>query len=204
MSKPKYNIICLSNQVWDFPNWTNKRHVMSRLGKLGHNVLFVDPPINTGRMFVRQVVNRQWGLKRLLTQQYKDEEVLVYSPLNTFPKSEVTSKMHADRIASIATKNFDPTLKTILWIYHVEISGIRNYLELIPHDLLVYDCVDNYAAFPDKSLLYSATISRDEVVDQEIYLTEKADIVFATAPGLKERFSKHNKNENSLGILSIK
>lgn len=194
MSEHRYNIICLSNQVWDFPNWTNKRHVMSRLAKLSHNVLFVDPPINTGRMFARQVLKGQWGTKRLLTQQYRDDGVLIYSPLNMIPKSDVTSKMHAERITSLAEKNFDPNLRTILWIYHVEIPGLENYLTFIPHDLLVYDCVDNYAAFPDKSLFYSATVGRNQVIKQEEKLTKEADVVFATTPGLVEKLEKYNKN----------
>ncbi len=191
MINKKLNIICLSNQQWDFPFPTNKKHVMSRLSKLGHNVLFVDPPINTGRLFVRQILRKQWGFKRLFTQQYRNENTLIYSPLNAFPNGEVTSKMHADRIAALAQKHFDPNLKTVLWIYHVEIVGLQNYLDFVPHDLLVYDCVDNYTAFPENSLFYSATASKNVVEKQEKILTETADVVFATAPGLVEKLKKY-------------
>jgi glycosyltransferase involved in cell wall biosynthesis len=94
----------------------------------------------------------------------------------------------------LAEKNFDPNLRTILWIYHVEIPGLENYLTFIPHDLLVYDCVDNYAAFPDKSLFYSATVGRNQIIKQEEKLTREADVVFATTPGLVEKLEKYNKN----------
>lgn len=193
MTNEKYNIICLSNQLWDFPLPTNKKHVMARLSKLGHTVLFVDPPINAGRLFLRQILKRQWGIKRLITQQYKAEDVLIYSPLNVIPNGEVTSKMHAEKISSLAVKNFDPNLKTVLWVYHVEIPGLQNYLDLINYDFLIYDCVDNYAAFPENSLFYSATVGKDQIIKQEKELTEKADLVFATAPGLVEKLEKYRE-----------
>jgi len=187
MTNEKFNIICLSNQMWDYPLPTNKKHVMSRLSKMGHNVLFVDPPINTGRLFAKQIVRRQWSPKRLLTQTYKEEKVMIYSPLNMLPNGEVTSKMHAERISSLAGRNFDPNKRTILWVYHVETPGLQNYLDLISRDLLIYDCVDNYAAFPENSLFYSATVGKEKIIAQEKSLTEQADLVFATAPGLVEK-----------------
>ncbi|OGC47172.1 hypothetical protein A2886_00815 [candidate division WWE3 bacterium RIFCSPHIGHO2_01_FULL_42_13] len=188
------NVICLSNQVWDFPNWTNKRHVMSRIAGLGNNVLFVDPPINTGRMFAHQVLKGQWGAKRLLTQKYRDDGVLIYSPLNLIPNGELTSLLHAQRIVALAKKNLDPTLKNVLWVYHVEIPGLQSYIDLISHDTLVYDCVDNYGAFPENSSFYSATIGRDQIIKQERSLAEQADVVFATTPGLVEKLSKYNSS----------
>jgi len=191
MTNEKFNIICLSNQLWDYPLPTNKRHVMSRLAKLGHTVLFVDPPINTGRLFARQILRGQWSLKRLATQTYMHEDVLVYTPLNSLPNGDITSKMHADRISSLAGKHLDPNKRTILWVYHVETPGLQNYLDLVSRDLLIYDCVDNYAAFPDNSLFYSATVGKDQIIAQEKALTEQADLVFATAPGLVDKLKKY-------------
>lgn len=188
----KLNIICLSNQLWDFPLPTNKKHVMSRLALLGHNVLFVDPPINTGRLFARQILRGQWGLRRLITQEYRDGNVLVYTPLNTTPNGETTSRMHAQKIVQLASENLDPNLKTILWVYHVEVPGLENYLNAIKHDVLIYDCVDNYTAFPENSLFYSATIGKDKIAEQEAALAKRANIVFATTPGLVEKLRKYN------------
>ncbi|MFA6981750.1 MAG: glycosyltransferase [Patescibacteria group bacterium] len=186
-----YNIICLSNQLWDFPNWTNKKHVMTRLAKLGNTVLFVDPPINAGRVFFRQISRKLWPVRRLLTQTKKDEVgAVVYTPVNLLPFTDLTSKNHASRIASLAKEYFNTDRKTVLWIYHVEIPQIQNYLENVPHDFLVYDCVDDYESFP----LYDTPEKKEKVRSQEKYLAEKADLVFATTPLLVEKLKKYNPN----------
>jgi glycosyltransferase involved in cell wall biosynthesis len=186
----KYNIICLSNQIWDFPLWTNKKHVMSRLPKLGHNVLFVDPPINTGRLFLRHLLQGKWSLKRLFTKVKKTEEgVTVFSPLNSHPISQKYSVKHAEKINKIADRIFkDKEKKTVLWIYHVEIKGLENYLKHVKHDFLVYDCVDNYEGFPK----YNTPEKKKWIQDQEEMLATRANIVFSTTPGLMERLKKYN------------
>lgn len=186
----KLNIICLANQQWDYPLKTNKWHVMSRLAKLGHNVLFVDPPINTGFLLVRQTLDGRWSLKRLITRVYERENVCVYSPLDPLPFHDFMSKQHVGAIKRLARKNLDPSRKTILWVYHVEALGLQNYLEGINHDLLIYDCVDNYEGFPR----YDTPKKKEWLKNQEKYLTEKARLVFATAPGLVEKLQRYNKN----------
>lgn len=184
----KYNIICLSNQLWDYPLWTNKKHVMSRFSKLGHNVLFVDPPINTGRVFLKQVFKGKWGPERLFTRKKKDENVLIYSPLDFSPAHDKHSISHAKSIQKIAKKYFDPSKKTIFWIYHVEIAGLDNYLKYVGHDFLVYDCVDNYAGFPK----YDTPEKKETINKKEQELSLRANVIFASAPGLVEKLKKFN------------
>ena len=101
MNTQLYNIICLSNQQWDYPLPTNKKHVMSRLAERGHKVLFVDPPINTGRMFVRQVLGGKWGIGRLSTQTYRGGTALIYSPLKPIPSAGVTAGWHISKIQKV-------------------------------------------------------------------------------------------------------
>src|SRR3989344_3594525 len=149
MDEIKYNIICLSNQLWDFPNWTNKRHVMSRLAKRGNNILFVDPPLTTGRVFFRQIRKGNWNLARSFISVKRDEGVKVFSPLNYLPFFDLLSRFHSSRLKYISKLLLNSKRKTILWVYHVEISGLQNYINTVPHDLLIYDCVDNYEAFPN-------------------------------------------------------
>jgi len=184
----KYNIVCLSNQLWDYPLWTNKKHVMSRFSKLGHNVLFVDPPINTGRVFLKQLFKGRWGLARLFTRKKKDENVLIYSPLDVSPAHERHSISHSKSIQKTAEKFFDPSRKTILWVYHVEIAGLENYLKYIEHDFLVYDCVDNYAGFPK----YDTPEKKEAINKREQELALRANVIFASAPGLVEKLKKFN------------
>lgn len=189
----KYNIICLSNQLWDFTNPTNKYHVMSRLAKLGHNVLYVDPPINTGNVFLRQVLRGFWNLRRLLTQYKKDKTgAYVYTPLNLVPFPKITSRLHVSKINSLSKKYFDSNNKTLLWVYHVQIEELESYLNNLNYDFLIYDCVDNYSGFPENSDFYSTTVSKSKVEEQERNLTHAANIVFATAPGLVEKLKTYS------------
>jgi len=202
-------IICLSNQLWDFPLWTNKKHVMSRLPNLGHEVLFVDPPINVGRVFFRYLSKGKWPLSRIITQTKKTEEnVTVFSPLNFPPFKKDYSVKHAKRINMLAQEVFGNSTgknktrqkesvqpeprqsdeKTILWVYHVELEGLENYLKYIKHDFLIYDCVDNYEAFPK----YDTPEKKKRIADQEKLLASRANIVFATTPGLVEKLGKYN------------
>lgn len=189
--KEKLNIVCLSNQKWDYPFPTNKKHVMSRMAELGHNIIFVDPPFTLGRSFLRQIIKGEWGIKRLLTNTYNEEGTLVYSPIVKVPDENVFSKAHARKINKLAKKNFDSARKTVLWIYNVELKGLQNYIDGIEHELLIYDCVDNYEAFPDRGLVYSMTVSKERLKVQEKKLTQDADLVFATAPGLVEKLREY-------------
>ena len=190
-NQQKYNIICLSNQLWDFPNWTNKRHVMSRMASQGHAVLFVDPPINLGRVFLRQVLRGHWNLKRIFSQIKKDPcGALVYTPINVFPITSITAKLHSLRIKKLAKKYFPANQKTLLWVYHVEIAHVPTYVSTIPKDLLIYDCVDNYEGFPRNN----TPEKKAKVRAKEKYLAATANIVFATAPGLVDKLRQYNQN----------
>lgn len=205
-TETKYNIICLSNQLWDFTNWTNKHHVMSRLADRGHKVLFVDPPINTGRVFLKQLQRGFWPPKRILTQlKYINENLTVYTPLNIVPFQSFTSFLHSKRIESISKKYFGFRRKenlgrqteevhknqpTILWVYHVEINGIDNYLNNVSHNLAVYDCVDNYEGFPQ----YDTLEKKDRIRKQEEFLAKNVDLIFASAPGLVDKLKSFNEN----------
>jgi len=183
----EFNIICLSNQLWGYPLLTNKKHVMSRLADLGHKVLFIDPPINTGRLFFRQLVRGNWSLKRLILSQYDEEKVRIYSPLDVTPFNLISSRLHIRRIKKIQKRFFEDSRKTFLWVYHVEIGGLEYYLKNLNYDLLIYDCVDNYVGFPK----YDTDEKKEKIIKQEEMLAGKADLVFATAPGLVEKLQKY-------------
>jgi glycosyltransferase involved in cell wall biosynthesis len=184
----KYNIICFSNQLWDYPLWTNKKHVMTRLSAQGHNVLFVDPPINAGRLFLRQLFQKKWTISRLLAGTYTDDLVKVYSPVVFLPLYTLFAHLFAKRINKLSEAVFDPHKKTLLWVYHVEMPDIEVYLDNVKYDKLIYDCVDNYAAFPK----YDTPEKKAFISHQEEVLAKRANIVFATAPGLVDRLTKYN------------
>jgi len=184
----KYNIICFSNQLWDYPNWTNKRHVMTRLGKLGHKIVFVDPPINFGRVLLRQFQRGNWDLTRLLTGCKKEGNVLVYTPIKFYIFDKFFSFLFSEKINSLANSFFSKKNKKLLWIYNVEIDNLDLFLKSVKHDFLIYDCVDYYAGFPR----YSSKEEKERILEIEKNLAEKSDLVFATAPGLVDRLKKIN------------
>ncbi len=139
---------------------------------------------------MRNFLRGKWSIKRILTQTKKTEEgVVVLSPLNVHTVSSKYSISHSNKINKIAKKYFkDHERKTILWIYHVEIKGLENYLKNIKHDVLVYDCVDNYEGFPK----YDTLEKKKWISNQEKLLATRADIVFSTTPGLAEKLKKYN------------
>ncbi len=187
----KINIICFSNQLWDFENWTNKKHVMYRMAALGNNVLFVDPPINTGNVFLTQIKRGLWNLKRFLMRlKFDDTGVIVYTPLNFVPFTSITAAMHVSQINKLSKKYLDKNLKTVVWIYNVEIPQLKKYVEGLKYDFLIYDCVDNYTGFPQ----YNTPEKQRALKQTEEYLSKKSDMIFATTPGLAEKLRKYNEN----------
>jgi hypothetical protein len=184
----KYNIICLSNQLWDYPNWTNKRHVMMRLSKMGHKVIFVDPPIFFGKVLLTQFKKGFFNLKRLITGTKKDENAIIFTPVKFFNNEKFFSKFFASKINKLMKDNSILEAPTILWIYNVEIPCLDTYLENINRDFLIYDCVDYYAGFPR----YQSKDEKEKIIETEKKLCRNSDLVFATAPGLVERLKKIN------------
>lgn len=183
----KYNFICLSNQLWDYPNWTNKRHVMYRLSKLGHNILFVDPSINFGRLLWRQVLKGFWNFERLISSIKKDGEVTIFTPIKVIPWKRFFTWKFVYQINLLINK-FPRSQKTILWVYNVELENLNYYLDNLKYDYLIYDCVDYYAGFPK----YDTKEKKEKLLEIERNLATKANLVFGTAPGLVERLSKLN------------
>jgi glycosyltransferase involved in cell wall biosynthesis len=186
----KYNIICFSNQLWDYPNWTNKRHVMTRLGKMGHKIIFVDPPINFGRVFLRQIQKGYWTFLRFLIGYKKEGNVMVYTPIKYYLFSKFSTFLFSEKINNLAQGFFNKKNKTLLWVYNVEIEHLEEYLSQVKRDFLIYDCVDYYAGFPR----YETREQKESFLEIEKKLTENSDLVFATAPGLVDRLKKINKD----------
>ena len=168
---------------------------MHRLAKMDHKVVFVDPPINFGRLFIRQLQRGEWTLKRLLQQQKVDKSgAMVYTPINRLPFSGITACMHIKKINKLIKKHSVEKRKTVLWVYHVQIMQMEKYLRDIDYDILVYDCVDNYAAFPEQKSLFPTSVAGEKLIEQEKKLAESANLVFASAPGLVEKLKKYNTN----------
>lgn len=184
----KYNVICFSNQLWDYPNWTNKRQVMYRLGQMGHRVVFVDPTINFGNVLLTQFKKGFFNLVRLVLGYKIEGNVLVYTPIRYLLLEKFYAKLFSNKINELAKLHFNPDFKTIMWVYDVELPEIQIYIDKIKRDYLLYDCVDYYAGFPR----YQTKEEKEKILEIEKNLTLASDMVFATAPGLVERLKKIN------------
>jgi hypothetical protein len=186
--EPKYNIICFSNQLWDYPNWTNKRQVMYRLGQQGHKIIFVDPTINFGKVLLTQFKKGYFNLKRLLLGYKIEDNILIYTPIRFLLLENFYAKFFSNKINNLANNHLNLNSKTVMWVYDVELPELQVYLDNVKRDFLIYDCVDYYAGFPR----YQSKEAKEKILTIEKNLAQSSDIVFATAPGLVDRLKRYN------------
>ena len=180
-----HTIVCLSSQPWH-DLWTNKQHIMSRLGKR-HRVLHVNFGPNTS--------------PRLLLGGPRSKQIDGVTVVDVFAPGGVIQMLdpsHPLRIFAhfdIRTRQLSRYLDKrgivdpILWVYH---PGYGAQAARIKHRLLVYDCVDEYSQFPE----YHA--HPQWLIDRERALCRRADVVFATAKGLFERKRAFNPDNTYL------
>jgi len=129
-----------------------------------------------------------------LLKQHKEDKsgAIVYTPINPLPFSGITARLHIKKISKLIKKHSVEKRKTVLWAYHVQMMQMEKYLRDLDYDVLVYDCVDNYAAFPEQRSLFPTSVAGEKLIEQEKKLTETANLVFASAPGLVEKLKKIN------------
>ncbi len=207
----KYQFIILSNQPFDFELKTNKWHIATRLAERGHKVVFIDPPL---RFKALKNIFRNY---KFIFGEKKNENLIVYRPINLFnfwPISILNTFFHSRVLNGILKKQLrKEKAKEILWIYHFDFPDLENFMKKIGYDLMLYDVVDEYTAFPEYSQrkrVNPSVISWIQYIDDELkirlnqkglagvswvlhrekWLAEKADLVFASAPGLVTKFKK--------------
>lgn len=174
----KINIVCLSTQLWEDPMWTNKQHVMTRLAKRGHKILYVEPLIRV-RKFLKHVFLGRYTLKRLFTfVKQVDRNLYLFSPVRFLFSESKETNFFLKRIRSLIDRLF--TEKPILWVYDPEFA---DFVEKLPHQLVIYDCVDDYSQFPESRY----PKGKKWVLEKEAKLIKKADLVFATSKNLYEK-----------------
>ncbi len=182
----KKQIVCISSVDWD-PLWTRKQQVMSRLPE-SNTILYVEPPITLLSPFKDNAMWFKWkmwfkGLRPLRKNIY------LYSPPVTLPfgnKYALINRINQWWISLflnrvLAKLGFE---KPILWTY---MPNTCDMLDQVPHDFLVYDCVDEHSE-------YTGLINKDVMTQMERQLMAKCDMVFVTAPGLYEDKKDFAKN----------
>ncbi len=191
MSEPVHTIVCLSSQPWADGMWTNKQHIMSRLGRR-HRVLHLNfgatPLWPLARRKMRQSLTAALRPLSLLIDPIERQQDGV-TTLDFYEPVLGVRKLPRHHPVSIAA-TYDLRRRllarylrrqgindAIVWVYH---PGYGPAVAELPHKLLAYDCVDEYAAFPE----YSA--QPDWLIARERALCERADVVFTTSQGLFE------------------
>ena len=212
-------ILFLSNQLFDYPLKTNKWHVATRVADRGHKVLFVDPPIRF-RKVVKQIFQGRWSLQRLINGFYPSGNsakekpfgfifpnpkgwgigragknrlevspalnLKVFTPLTTTPsESSNLTSFNVNRMKKQLPAFFEGD--AILWVYN---PSMVEYINQIPHKLLVYDCVDDYPSMAN----YKRLGLSEKIAEQEAKIAEKADVVFATTKNLAKKLQQWNEN----------
>lgn len=196
------DIVCLSSQRWDDGMWTNKQHVMSRLAR-EHRVIHVNHGLNPLPAYLyKHLKDRPTDLlrpKKLLTEGVRRRDgnlhlgdgfapiftgLLPYSSSFrdywTFDFKVEQVRRHLER---------EEIEEPVVWVYH---PGFGDAVDKLPASLVVYDCVDNYAAFPH----YEG--DRQWLIEREERLCRRADVVFTTAQELYDQRVDYNPDHTHL------
>jgi glycosyltransferase involved in cell wall biosynthesis len=201
-AREKLTIVCLSSQPWQDGMWTNKQHIMSRLAR-EHAVYYVNFGPNPLPELL-QKKRRQGGLGWSPARAVLDPAVTDTSGVTVLdflsPRAFVRKKP-ASHPWSIQA-NFDLRLKllgryleragirdAVLWVYH---PGYGARVAELPHSLLVYDCVDEYAEFP------TYKPSPGWLYEREAALCRAADVVTTTSAGLYAKKHAYNPTRTHL------
>jgi glycosyltransferase involved in cell wall biosynthesis len=201
MSDTGHTIVCLSSQEWDDGMWTNKQHVMSRLAR-DHRVIHVDWGMRPLVQYLFRRIKRSpsdllspW---KMLTEGVYPRDGDLYmgdawAPVfaNLFPFDNRFRDFWAFDFKVrmvrrwLDARDEDP----IVWVYH---PGYAEAVELLDPKLLVYDCVDNYEAFPKYQ------DDADWIAGREEALARKADLVFTSAANLVDKLKPYNPDHTHL------
>jgi glycosyltransferase involved in cell wall biosynthesis len=168
--------------------WTNKQHIMSRLGR-EHEVYYVNFESLRIKAVLRDAA-RTRSITRLLelgfrpARQERDNVTILEffspelcegyrhgNPLRVFGQFDLRVRLIGRFLERARIDD------AIIWVYH---PGYGDRVAKLPHKLLVYDCVDEYTAFPEFSH------AKPWIAGRERKLLAAADLVFCTAATLYE------------------
>ncbi|PIS22933.1 hypothetical protein COT49_02485 [candidate division WWE3 bacterium CG08_land_8_20_14_0_20_40_13] len=176
------NIVILSNQSFFQELKTNKWHTATHLSRLGHRVVFIDPPL------------RFKAIKNLFSGKHSDDSlgVIVLRPLRPSLLKDFTKpfpildhlfvKYTAWKIKQLLGNDI------VLWVYHIGYPDLVELIKQIKPIKLIYDLVDEYTEFPEYKNIKSW------IIERENWLLKEADICFTSAPALYKKAFKINKN----------
>jgi glycosyltransferase involved in cell wall biosynthesis len=193
MAAPKntqpFSVICLSRQDWRVDLPTNRQQIMSRAAEAGHEVLFIETGHFLGTHIFRLFADprRRSLARRLLGTERVAERLRVRKALNLVPwgqRSSLASALNR-RVTAWSVRRLARTLPrpVVLWAYDPCAPGPPgSYGE----DILVYDCVDDYAEQAGGGARRALVSAADERV------AVHSRLVFATTSPLYDRHRRLN------------
>lgn len=181
-------IVLLSTADWDNPFWTNKQHVAVEFARRGYKVFYIDslglrkPSMN--KKDLRRIFKRL--VKALRPPKMVQDNIWVWSPItlpwNNYRCVRTINRAYFKFFLSFWSKIYG-FKRPWLWTYN-PIS--TEYIDPADFNKTIYHCVDEIKAQPGMPI---EILEREERV-----LLSKSDIVFVTAPKLKENRIKWNDN----------
>jgi uncharacterized SAM-binding protein YcdF (DUF218 family) len=183
------DVLCLSTIDWDFI-WQGHQEIMSTLAAEGHRVLFVE---NTGVRApgVRDLPRlgqriRNWWRG---TKGFREERpnVFVYSPLLLpLPYLRVARWVNRFMLARALRRWMRATgfYRPILWTF-LPTPIALDLIDDIDPELTVYYCIDD---------LSSSSRGARRIVDSELRMFARADLVFVTSEKLRARAARTAKH----------
>lgn len=176
-------VVCLSTSNYHpFP--TRKQNIMSRLPDA--EILYFDPPVTWLAPLKDKNARPRLRAYRQAPQQVKEGLTVYALPpvLPFFNKFRWINRLNQKRLARFVKKKLREHgfTRPLLWCYSPTSCDIADRL---PHQGLVYDCVDRHSA-------YTGLIDPALVDKMESELAAGADVVFCTAQGLYETLSGYN------------
>lgn len=190
MTEP-LTIVCFSSQPWEDGMWTNKQHVMSRVAHQ-HRVVFVNFGAQSPFKFLAKAravegessvtLRDIWRVPAVRRVGPNLQVLDVWCPtwLSFLPRAHrLRERCDFDHRVDVVGRWLasEGINDAVLWVYH---PGYGASVARLPHQLIVYDCVDEYSAFPE------FRDAKDWVRERERQLCAKAGVVSCTAPALVE------------------
>lgn len=187
----RLDIVCFSTAHWDAKLWTNRQRLMSILAER-HRILFVEPGL-FNKEYTKNLVGDD--PRRFLPSNWIREvkrNLWVYAP-NILPlyREPDVARRAGWKIALTQIRRFCRAHHfdaPVLWTYTPESAAILGQLR---ERLVVYDCVDNYAATP----YYARKPERAKRLQElERALLQQADVVTVTSRNLYDEKRRWSQN----------
>lgn len=188
------HIICFAGSAYDSLAWTNRQHVMSRIGER-YPVLYVEPRVWLVRYIFLHWYKPKFLLRffrRLFWYERVHDKLFIKAQWNLIPGSReiawigffnhLLNRFHLLFIARLL--GFSSAPQTV-WVYDTEAI---EFLSAFPKALVLYDCVDDHAA--------QAGVDRnpERVQDEEKKLLQRSNIVTVTSKRLWNLKKHQHKN----------